>query len=104
MNRWRRFEVMLPVTFNDGRPVPRSSIGKAAREITEQFGAASFETQTIEGHWVHEGALYRDKLVRLVVDVPDLQKNRRWMKEFKKRWKGRLKQIELWMVSYRIEI
>jgi hypothetical protein len=95
---------MLPVKFNDGRPVPRRWIGKAIREITDQFGASSFETQTIEGHWVQEGILYRDKLVRIVIDVPDLQKNRQWMKGFKKRWKGQLEQVELWMVSYRIEI
>jgi hypothetical protein len=95
---------MLPLKFNDGRRVSRSAIGKATREITEQFGAASFETQTIEGHWMHEGVLYRDQLVRLVVDVPDSQKHRRWMKQFKQRWKEQLEQLELWMVSYRIEI
>jgi hypothetical protein len=47
---------------------------------------------------------YRDNLVRIVVDVPDAAKNRQWMKKFKKRWKARLEQLELWMVSYRIEI
>ena len=50
------------------------------------------------------GVLYRDNLVRLVVDVPDLAKNREWMKRFKKRWKTRLEQLELWMVSYRIDV
>ena len=48
--------------------------------------------------------VYRDTLVRLVVDVPDSAKNRKWMKEFKERWKARLEQLELWMVSHRIEI
>jgi hypothetical protein len=42
--------------------------------------------------------------VRLVVAVPDAVKNRRWMKEFKERWKTRLEQLDLWMASYRIEI
>ena len=70
----------------------------------DHFGAASYETQKVEGHWRHGGVLYRDDLVRLIVDVPDLAKNRRWMKEFKERWKEKLEQVELWMVSYRIEI
>jgi hypothetical protein len=56
-------------------------------EIVDHFGAASYETQKVEGHWRHEGVLYRDDLVRLVVDVPDLVKNRRWMKQFKAKWK-----------------
>ena len=47
---------------------------------------------------------YRDNLVRIIVDVPDSARNRRWMKAFKARWKTRLEQLELWMVSYRIEI
>jgi hypothetical protein len=47
---------------------------------------------------------YRDNLVRLVVDVPDSEENRGWMKEFKARWKAKLEQLELWLVSYQIEI
>jgi hypothetical protein len=58
----------------------------------------------VEGHWRHGGILYRDNLVRVVVDVPDIAKNRQWMKKFKSRWKNRFEQVELWMVSYRIDI
>jgi hypothetical protein len=42
--------------------------------------------------------------VKLVVDVPDSTTNRNWMKAFKARWKIRLEQLEIWMVSYRIEV
>jgi hypothetical protein len=70
----------------------------------DQFGAASYETQKVEGHWRHAGVLYRDDLVRIVLDVPDLAKNRQWMRQFKKRWKDRLEQLELWVVGYRIEL
>jgi hypothetical protein len=66
-SKWRRFEVLLPLQFNDGR-------------------------------------LYRDNLVRLIADVPDTAKNRRWMKAFKARWKAKLEQIDLWMVSYVVTI
>jgi hypothetical protein len=47
---------------------------------------------------------YRDNLVKIVVDLPDLAKSRDWMRRFKARWKRRLDQVELWMVSYRIEL
>jgi len=73
-------------------------------EIVQQFGAASYETQQVEGHWRHAGIVYRDNLVRLVVDVPDTVKNRAWMKSFKQRWKTKLEQLELWMVSYLITV
>ena len=77
---------------------------KQCLEIVDHFGAVSYETQKVEGHWRSGGNLYRDTLVRLVVDVPDSAKNRQWMKQFKERWKARLEQLELWLVSHRIEI
>jgi hypothetical protein len=66
----------------------------------DHLGAASYETQKLEGNWRHGGVLYRDNLVSVVVDVPDSAKNRQWMKLFKGRWKRRFEQLELWMVSY----
>jgi hypothetical protein len=103
-SRLRRFEVLLPLQFNDGRDVPSEWLAEAVLEIVDQFGAASYETQKLEGHWRHGGVLYRDNLVRVVVDVPDSAKSRQWMKLFKSRWKIRLEQLDLWMVSYRIEV
>lgn len=103
-SRWRRFEVLLPLQFNDGRDVPAEWLGEALLEIVARFGAASYETQRIEGHWQQRGTTYRDNLVRLVIDIPDTAKNRQWMKAFKQRWKTKLEQLELWMVSYHVTI
>jgi hypothetical protein len=103
-SKWRRFEVLLPLTFNDGTLVPQEWLGEAVLEVVDHFGAASYETQRVEGHWRQGGVSYRDQLARLVVDVPDLAKHREWMKDFKARWRTRLKQLELWMVSYRVEL
>lgn len=101
---WRRFEVLLPLRFNDGREVPPAWLAEAVLEIVERFGAASYETQKVEGHWRHGAVTYRDDLVRIVVDVPDSPDNRQWVKEFKKRWKSRLEQLDLWVVSHPIDI
>src|SRR5436309_1096308 len=103
-SRWRRFEVLLPLQFNDGRDVPAEWLADAVLEVVAEFGAASYETQPVEGHWRHGGALNRDNLVRLIVDVPDMGKNRSWMKAFKQRWKAKLEQLDLWMVSYLITV
>jgi hypothetical protein len=103
-SKWRRFEVLLPLQYNDGREVPPEWLAEAVLEIVGHFGAASYETQKVEGHWRHEGVLYRDNLVRIVVDVPDSAKHRQWMRQFKERWKIRLEQLELWVVSYGVEV
>ena len=103
-SRWRRFEVLLPLQFNDGAEVPPDWLAEAVFEIVDRFGAATYETQKVEGHWRHAEVVYRDNLVKLVVDVPDTAANRRWMKSFKSRWKKRLRQLELWLVSFPINI
>ena len=96
--------MLLPLQFNDGRDVPAEWLADALFEIVGRFGAASYETQRVEGHWRHANVVYRDNLVRIVVDVPDTPANRRWMKAFKQRWKSKLEQLELWLVSYLITI
>src|SRR5438477_1791374 len=103
-SKWRRYEVLLPLRFNDGKEVPGDWIAEAVLEVVDHFGAASYETQKVEGHWRHSGVLYRDNLVRVVVDAEDTSTHRKWMKQFKARWKERLQQLELWLVSYRIDV
>jgi len=103
-SKWRRFEVLLPLQFNDGSDVPAELLAEAVLEIVDYFGAASYETQKVEGQWRHGGVLIRDNLVKLVVDAPDVIGNRRWMKQYKERWRSQLEQVELWMVSYSVDV
>jgi hypothetical protein len=103
-SKWRRYEVLLPVQGNDSQPIPSDWLADAILQIVDHFGAITYETQKIEGHWRHEGVLYRDDLVKIVADLPETTKNRRWMKQYKTTWKKRLKQVELWMISFKIDI
>ena len=100
----RRYEVLLPARFNDGTEVPENILGRAVIEIVEQFNAVTFFKEAAEGYWRHDETFFRDDLGLLVVDVPDTAKNRKWMKAFKATWKRRLDQLEIWMVSYSIDI
>src|SRR5438128_11326622 len=97
--KWRRFEVMLPRQFNDGRDVPLEWLSQAVLEIGDHFGSVSYETQVIEGQWQHAGTIFRDNLARIFVDVPDKKENRAWMKTFKTRWKEKLEQLAIWLSS-----
>jgi hypothetical protein len=103
-SKLRRFEILLPLQFNDSREVPSDWLVDAVFEVVDKFGALTYETQKVEGHWRHEGVLYRDNLVKIVVDVPDLDENRNWMRDYKTRWKDRLEQLELLLVSYEIDV
>ena len=74
----RRYEILLPLRFNDGQPVPDDLVADTLLELEQRFGAVSSETQTIRGLWRHEGESYRDDLTRVFVDVADEAQHRRF--------------------------
>ncbi len=73
-------------------------------ELRHRFGAVSSETQTIHGTWQHEGQVYRDDLIRVFVDVPDLPENRQFFVEFKELLKSRFRQLDIWLTTHALEI
>ena len=104
MRKQRRFEILLPTEYNDGRDVPGDLLERAVKEVVDRFGAASEEPESVEGHWEHRGHVQQDSLSKLVVDVDDTAENRAWMREFKSRWRDELDQLEIWLVSYEIDV
>ena len=89
MSVLRRYEILLPSQFNDGRPIPQELIAATLHELEQKFGAVSCETQAILGLWRREGELYRDSLARVVVDAEDTPQNREFFVQFKQRFKKR---------------
>lgn len=100
----RRFEILLPLRFNDGQPVPEDLIVDTLLELRERFGAVSSETQIIRGYWQHEGQVYRDDLVRVFIDVPDMPESRQFFLDFKEHLKSRFRQLDVWMTTFLVEV
>jgi hypothetical protein len=100
----RRFEVLLPRRFNDGQAVPDELIADSLLELEVRFGAVSSETQSIRGFWRYGGESFRDELIRVFVDAPDVPESRQYFLEFKERLKARFQQIDIWMTTYPIEV
>ena len=40
---YRRFEILLPLQFNDGRPIPAELIADTLLELRQRFGAVFLE-------------------------------------------------------------
>lgn len=100
----RRFELLLPLRFNDGQAVPDDLIAETLIELETRFGAVSCETQMIQGRWHYEAQTYRDDLVRLFLDVPDTPENFQFFVEYKEQIKTRFKQIDIWLTTFLIEV
>jgi len=100
----RRYEILVPLLYNDGSPIPETFLAETLAELRERFGSASWETQTVQGLWEFEGAIYRDNLTRFFVDVPDLPENRAFFKDFTEKLKQRFNQLDVWITSHPVDV
>lgn len=104
VRRFRRFEILLPLVHNDGRPVPPPLIDATLGELREQSGAVSSETQTIRGDWRFGEHVYEDKMMRVFVDVEDTPDNFAYFANLKPTLRQRFEQLDLYMTTYPIEV
>ena len=101
MSQLRRYEVLVPLVLNDGKPAPESLVAEAFMELRERFNSASWETQVVRGVWEHGGAVYQDNFTRFFVDVPDLPEHR---EGFKEKLKRDFNQLDIWITSHPIDV
>jgi hypothetical protein len=104
MKSWRRYEILLPLCFNDGTPVAKSLLAETVQELEEQFGAVSSETQIIQGRWRSGGTGYHDDLIRVWVDAEATAEVQTFFTGYKQRLKDRFKQLDIWLTSHSIEV
>ena len=101
---YRRYEVMLPLKFNDGQSIPDELIGATLVELRARFGAISVESQTIHGTWSYHGQEFRDDLVRVFVDIADELDAMQFFTQFKEELKQRFQQLDIWITTYPIDV
>ena len=104
MSVLRRYEILVPLRFNDGQPVPEALLVETFSELRNRFGAASWETQSLRGEWEQDGVVDRDNLTRLFVDVPDAPEHRDFFRQFKERLKSRFDQLDIWITSHPLDV
>ena len=106
MNR-RRYEILLPTEFNDGRLVadacPRC-IPDSLSEVFDSFGAFTVRPDITLGSWTDGDHRYDDRLFVLSVDVNDTQEHRAWIAHLKSHLLQRFEQLEIYVTSYPIEV
>ena len=99
-----RFEILLPLFYNDGRPIEEQKFFYTDRELVAFFGASTSDTVEVRGQWTYQGTTYADQLVRLRVDVEDLPENWTAMRGLKETLKVRFEQLDIWITAHHIEL
>ena len=103
----RRFEVLLPARFNNGHEIVETCmqwVPDTLVQVVDRFGALTFDPRTTNGVWTAMGMRYDDELFRLAVDVPDTDDSRYWVETFKKELLKRFDQLEIYIVSYPVDV
>lgn len=106
MNK-RRYEILLPAQYNDGRVIMHECmqcVPQTLMEVLDQFGALSYSPHSLQGVWSHQGKRYEDELFKLTVDVEDRAESRRFIAHLRRELLERFEQLEIYVVSYPIEV
>ena len=100
----KRFEILLPLNYNDGRPIEREKFLLTHRELVRQFGATTVDTTRASGTWMYRGTLYEDLLMRVTVDSSEPDKAKAFLQQYKEILKGRFEQLDIWITAHDVDL
>jgi hypothetical protein len=65
----RRYDIFLPLAFNDGRPISDETFEAVDNKLLERFGGVTAQLRDfpLRGAWRSEGRLYHDQVIILTV-------------------------------------
>jgi hypothetical protein len=99
-----RFEILLPLFYNDGRPIEPEKFVATDDDLVTIFGATSTDQVTVRGRWKYESTVYSNQLIRVRVDVEDTAANQDAMRAVKETLKLRFDQVDIWITAHRIDV
>jgi len=99
----RRYEILLPLKHNDGRPVSQAVLYQTREDLLSEFDGVAVDPHSVLGVWQHGGERYEDELARITVDVDDTPENQAFFTNFKQLLLERFEQVEIYMISFPIE-
>ncbi len=94
-----RFDIYLPLFYNDKKPIEKSKFLEVFNELTILFGGSSSEENSILGSWIDpkSGIRYDDENRVYHVVCDDTSDNVQKMQDYKEKLKGIFQQEEIMM-------
>lgn len=90
----KRFEILLPLNYNDGSLIEPDKFLLTVDELCERFGGINQDTTRVSGTLKYGGTRYRDDLIRMHVDSDDPNATA-YLRAQKEIWKNRFQQIDI---------
>src|SRR5437867_2221266 len=97
---FKRYEILLPTRYNDGLAIEEEDFTRTRRELVAEFGAVTWHPEQLRGIWSHDGRIFEDTHLKVVIDVEDTPAVGAFFRRFKETLKARFRQLDIWIVSY----
>lgn len=100
----KEYDLYLPLSYNDGRPVESEKIQRFKKILLDYFGGLTHFPQENEGLWKFGGITFRDKVVILRVLAEDGPEAHYFFKAFREQIQKELAQAELLIVERDVKV
>ena len=101
----RRYEVLLPIQYNDRTDVEPRKLYDSKEELMAMFGGVTADGVVRTGSWKdQDGVRYDDETIRLSVDVADTSEASLQLRDYKSTLLHRFRQKEIYIVYWLIDV
>jgi hypothetical protein len=100
----KEFDIFIPLTFNDGEPVPGKVLQELQRRLLDRFEGLTFFPQPNRGFWKLGPMTYQDEIVIYRVLTNRGSSSRRYLSALKKWLKSELRQEEILIIERTVDL
>jgi hypothetical protein len=102
----RKYDIYLPLKYNDGEAIESEKIVRVWDELAEVFGGITVSPPSApyQGRWKYGGVEYIDEIIKVEVVAANDRAAKKFLKEFKERLKESLQQIDILITTHGIQV
>ena len=102
----RKYEIYLPLKYNDGTNIEAEKFRGIKEELIDAFGGitVSSPSSPYQGRWKYGGVEYIDDIIKIEIVTTNDRATRKFLKEFKERLKESLQQIDILITTQGIQV
>ena len=99
----KEYDLYIPLSYNDGRRVPRKKLTALKKSLVEQFGGLTHFPQTNEGLWKIGKFTFRDRIVIFRVLTDETKKAHLYFGKLKKQMEKEWQQSDVLIVERKVQ-
>ena len=95
----RKYEIHLPLSYEDGKPIEREKIKRACAELVTAFGSFVVPRRRA---WKYDGVKYVE-IMKIEILLVEDKIPKKLLKDFKERLKESFRQTDILITTHRIQ-